>query len=145
VFKTEARDDRIRIEMPKGSYIPKFHRTDSSPELAPVVVIPASSKLHMASPVHHLAAPIALVMLAVPAVGLELGLVVGNSFETVRPVTRQLRGLTHDWARCRRFPPDGKLRAYVSHRAADGKEDICLQQMSAGEIVRLTRMASNRH
>jgi hypothetical protein len=81
VFKTEARDDRIRIEMPKGSYIPKFHRTDSSPELAPVVVIPASPKLHMASPVHHLAAPIALAMLAVLAVGLELGLVVGNRFE----------------------------------------------------------------
>ena len=67
--------------MPKGSYIPKFHRTDFSPELAPVVVIPAPPKLHVASPVHNLATLIALAMLAVLAVGLELGLVVGNWFE----------------------------------------------------------------
>jgi hypothetical protein len=69
----------------------------------------------------------------------------GQPVRTVRPLAGNFAVSLTTGQRCRRFPPDGKLRAYVSHRASDGKEHICLQQMSGGEIVRLTRMASNRH
>jgi hypothetical protein len=136
----EGREDLVRIEVPKGSYIPKFERTSPTHQLAQIPANPAPSKLHVLPPVQRRpATPFAIGALSILVVALALGW--WWTAHSKRPTTiGQLRRLTHDFAKMPTLSPDGKLLAYVSDRAGDGKEEVWLQQMSGGEAVRLTRM-----
>jgi len=145
-YSVEGKQDSIRIELPKGSYIPAFHigagelRSTDSAEAANTAAI-APEAIKIPAPFrNHRRTVIAATALVILLLVSSLGFLWWKDRSLNRPGRPQLQRLTHDWAIMPALSPDGKLVVYSSDRAGEGALDLWVQPVSGGDAVRLTKL-----
>ena len=126
-YDTEGLGDPIRIDIPKGAYIPIFQR----------VVPPARPRRSIAL---GIAAGAILIVAAIAA---------WRHFREGPPLPRALvlKRLTSDAGLTTQpaISPDGKLLAYSSDRGGDGDLEIWVQPTTGGDPLRLTHIPADDH
>ncbi len=128
-YTSEGRDDPLRIELPKGSYVPIFHRQE-----------PPSSPTSHARRAARLAAAIALVLsLAVAVIGFLPGRSAKPPQELILARLTWDPGLTTNPAISR----DGNVLVYASDRGGAGDLDIWVRLGAPAQPMRLTRNAAD--
>jgi Tol biopolymer transport system component len=142
-YDAEGRDDPIRIEIPKGSYVPAIRETVRE---APAVAAEARTDAQEVPPPpngayfrrRHPAIGIGLAVVAVAA-----GLLLWT--RQPKPVTTRLVQLTSDTglAGYPTLSADARFVAYASDRAGRGDLDIWIQPVARREPVRLTDDPAN--
>jgi Tol biopolymer transport system component len=123
-YDTEGLSDPIRIDIPKGAYIPTFQRVAPPPR-------PWRNS----------------------ALGIGIGVIlIGAAFAAwhhFREGPREfvLRRLTSDAGLTTQpaISPDGKLLAYSSDRGGDGDLEIWVQPTAGGDPLRLTHIPADDH
>jgi Tol biopolymer transport system component len=122
--------DRVRIELPKGGYVPLFTIASSEPAVAPAKILhrPARQWIYLAG----IAAAIALLSVAALTRSTEPPGI------TVRPFTR-FRGFENTPA----FSPDGKTLAYQWGDYTQAH--IFLQKVDSETPVRLTNTSESEY
>ncbi len=126
-YETEGLNDHIRIDIPKGAYIPIFQR------VAPP-----------ARPWRNIALGI-----AASAILIAAGFAAWRHFREAPPVPREsvLKRLTSNAGLTTQpaISPDGKLLAYSSDRGGDGDLEIWVQPTTGGNPLRLTHIPADDH
>jgi eukaryotic-like serine/threonine-protein kinase len=154
-YEGEGCGDSVRIDFPKGSYVPTFSWANGQgtvPEPSTESGLESFDSDSSAKPPAKVAsltqrrlraalAP-ALALLAV-SVGITLWLTRSAPPSQPLKLTRLTTdlGLTYEPALSR----DGKLLAYASDRSGEGNLDIWVKQISGGEPVRLTHHEADDH
>jgi Tol biopolymer transport system component len=125
-YETEGLTDPIRIDIPKGAYIPSFQR------VAPPARLRRSSALGIGAGVILIAATFAAWRHFREGSGpreLVLKRLTSNAGLTTQPA----------------ISPDGKLLAYSSDRGGDGDLEIWVQPTAGGDPLRLTHIPADDH
>ena len=153
-YEGDGRGDTVRIDFPKGSYVPTFLLVNGGGE-APGEI--TSSETHLLSSKSASKQPSSdatltqwrfgaiIAGLALLSVSTGITLWLTRSSPPARPLklTRLTSdpGLTYQPA----LSPDGKFVAYASDRSGESNLDIWVKQVNGGEPVRLTRHEADDH
>jgi Tol biopolymer transport system component len=123
-YETDGLGDPIRIDMPKGAYIPIFRR------VAPPARPRRSAALGIATGAILIAAAVA-----------------AWRYFREGPHELVLKRLTSDAGLTTQpaISPDGKLLAYSSDRGGDGDLEIWVQPTAGGDPLRLTHIPADDH
>jgi len=154
-YEGEGRGDSVRIDFPKGSYVPTFLLANGRGE-TPKTITGSEADLLSNKPASkrasrvvsliqwHFGTVIAagLVLVAV-SVGVTLWLTRSSPPSQPLKLTRLTSdlGLTYQPT----LSSDGKLIAYASDRSGEDNLDIWVKQISGGEPVRLTHHEADDH
>ena len=154
-YEGEGRGDAVRIDFPKGSYVPTFVLVDGRGE-APKTITSSERDLLSNKPTSrpplgvaslsqsHFGTVIATGLLLVAvSVGITLWLTRSSPPSQPLKLTRLTSdlGLTHQPT----LSSDVKLVAYASDRSGEGNLDIWMKQVAGGEPTRLTRHVADDH
>ena len=141
-YEGEGRGDSVRINFPKGSYVPTFSLANGNPPNAEVDALSSvlSAKRTSKAPSvsrRQVRTLIGAGLIIVSAtVGTTLWLARSSPPAQPMKLTRLTSdlGLTYQPA----LSSDGKMLAYASDRSGDGNLGIWVKQLAGGEPVRLT-------
>ncbi|HET6961937.1 MAG TPA: hypothetical protein VFJ27_05560, partial [Terriglobia bacterium] len=155
-YETHVQHDAVLIELPKGSYVPTFLKSNGLRDGR----VPTASQAGIHDAAESWGPPLpttstrssrlqkfGIALLGLGLVGITLGLALwltrGPTSAHPPKLTRLTSdlGLTYEPALSR----DGKLLAYASDRSGEGNLDIWVKQISGGEPVRLTHDAADDH
>jgi len=145
-YETEGQASGIRIELPKGSYVPVFRKLDVQPLWRSVAAWLGGKRQARRMPADlartGLTVPILIAALVVLATAAATWWLTASRGTMIEPTLRRLTsdtGLTYQPALCLRT----KLLAYASDRAGDGGLDIWVQPIEGGQPIRLTDDPAN--
>jgi eukaryotic-like serine/threonine-protein kinase len=152
-YEGEGRGDSIRIDFPKGGYVPSFllangrgDATKTSSETDFLSNKPALGRpLRVTALIQWNFGAVIGTGLLIVAVSVAIALWLTHSSPPPQPLkltrlTSDL-GLTYQPA----LSSDGKLIAYASDRSGQGNLDIWVKQLAGGEPVRLTHHEADDH
>jgi Tol biopolymer transport system component len=126
-YESDGRADPIRIDIPKGAYVPLFERVGP----------PSRRRRNTAIAIAALAVSIAAAIAALRP--FREGPAAHREFILKRLTSDA--GLTTQPA----LSPDGKLVAYASDRGGDGDLEIWVQPTGGGDPLRLTHIPADDH
>jgi hypothetical protein len=122
-YETDGLGDRIRIDIPKGAYVPSFQRVAPHARARRRVLLGVAAAILFAAVLaawrHFRETPRELALTRLTS----------NAGLTTQPA----------------ISPDGKLLAYSSDRGGDGDLEIWVQPSSGGEPLRLTHIPADDH